>query len=159
MQNDPITQAKMDSEDIFGRYKQQVADVVINAIEAHLPGKLAEIRLAAALERLDHLAAKEAGWKGPDSVAMPETVRVAAETFLRSNFSDGWMPTLFIGLDADGDITVFIKNEQLTMDLSIGTDQLYSCHAKLADDSEFDLEEVLVTEKLPEKVLAALRGH
>lgn len=154
--NDPITQANIDSREIFDKIGDQLAAAVVDAIETVVPGKLAEVRLEAAIERLDHLATKEAGWKGPDSVAMPKTVRDAAEVFLRANFSSGWIPSLFIGLDADGDVTIYAKNQQITMDLSIGTDQLYSFYADLADGQVASGEDISVTELLPNEVMEAL---
>lgn len=155
--NDPITQANIDSREIFAQKGDELSAAVVDAMETVIPDKLAEIRLETAIERLDHLAAKEAGWKGPDSVSMPETVRNAAETFLRSNFSGGWMPTLFIGLDADGDVTVFVKNEEITMDLSIGTDALYSFYADLPNGRFASGEDIRVSEPLPDVVMGVLR--
>ncbi|WP_315921420.1 hypothetical protein [Mesorhizobium sp. SP-1A] len=155
--NDPITQANIDSREIFDKIGDQLSAAVVDAIETAIPGKLAEVRLEAAIERLDHLAAKEAGWKGPDSVPMPNTVRDATDTFLRANFSSGWMPSLFIGLDADGDVTIFAKSERISLDLSIGTDQLYSFCADLADGQVASGEDIPVTQPLPDAVMGALR--
>jgi len=155
--NDPITQANIDSREIFDKIGDQLAAAVVDAIETVVHGKLAEVRLEAAIERLDHLATKEAGWKGPDSVAMPKTVRDAAEVFLRANFSSGWMPSLFIGLDADGDVTIFAKSERITMDLSVGTDQLYSFFADIADGQTASGEGIPVTVQLPDALMRALR--
>ena len=154
--NDPITQANIDSREIFDKIGDQISAAVVDAMETVVPGKLAEVRLEAAIERLDHLAAKEAGWKGPESVPMPKIVRDAAETFLRGNFSSCWMPPLFIGLDADGDVTIFAKSERITMDLSIGSEQLYSFYADLTDGQVFNGEDIPVTQLLPNEVMEAL---
>lgn len=112
------------------------------------------LTLNEAIERLDHLAAKEAGWKGEDSIPMPQSVREASEVFLRSN------PELlnarpFIGLDTDGEVTVFIKNERVIMDLSISSDGLYSFYAQMTEGGEFSAEETPVDQRLPDGILNA----
>lgn len=155
--NDPITQANIDSREIFDRVEGQFSATVVDAMETVIPGKLAEVRLETAIERLDHLAAKEAGWKGPKSVSMPMTVRNASETFLRTNFSNGCIPSLFIGLDADGDVTIFVKTELITMDLSISSDGLYSFYAELPGEQSVSDEGIPVTQPLPDVVMDALR--
>lgn len=155
--NDPITQANIDSREIFAQKGDELSAAVVDAMETVIPDKLAEVRIEAAIERLDHLATKEAGWKGPDSVSMPETVRDATETFLRANFGSGWMPSLFIGLDADGDVTIFAKTKQITMDLSIGTDALYSFYADLPNGRIASGEDIRVSEPLPDAVMGVLR--
>lgn len=154
--NDPITQANIDSREIFERIEGQFSAAVVDAMETVILGDLPGVRLENAIERLDHLAAKEAGWKGHKSISMPKTVRDAAETFLRTNLSNGWMPSLFIGLDADGDVTFFVKTELITMDLSISSDGMYSFYAELSDRQSMSDEGIPVTRPLPEVVIKAL---
>jgi hypothetical protein len=155
--NDPITQANIDSGEIFDRIEGQFSVAVVHAMETVIPGKLPRLLLETAIERLDHLAAKEAGWKGPKSVAMPKSVRNASETFLKTNFSSGWMPSLFIGLDADGDVTIFVKTELITMDLSICSDGMYSFYAELSGSQSVSDEGIPVTQPLQDDVMETLR--
>lgn len=154
---DPITQDIIDRREIFDRIEGQFSSAVDDVVNTVIPGKLPKERLETAIERLNHLAAKEAGWKGPDSVAMPKTVRDAAETFLRTNFSSGWMASLFIGLDADGDVTIFVKTELITMDLSISSDGMYSFYAELSDRQSESDEGIPVTQPLQDDVMESLR--
>lgn len=152
--HDPITQATIDAQEVAANHSASMQTAVKDALKKHAPEELAAAHLQQAIQRLDHLAAKEDGWKGKDSIRMPQSVREAAEAFLRAN-SEILIIGPFIGLDADGDVTVFIKNEQITMDLSIGSDHLYSYYAKVADGGEFSAEDIPVTQRLPDAVLKA----
>ncbi|MEY9720716.1 hypothetical protein ABIA22_003206 [Sinorhizobium fredii] len=115
-------------------------------------------QLRRALDRLRHLSGKGDGWKGPGSVSMSEEVRASAESFLRTYFSEQEMMEPRIGLDSDGDITLFWKNAALIMDLSITPEGTYSFYADVAGDKAYQADENAVTKSLPVEVLTALKA-
>ncbi|MCS4089702.1 hypothetical protein [Rhizobium sp. BK176] len=111
--------------------------------------ELAAFDLDRSLGRLRELASKPDGWKGPDSVAMLSPVRDAAETFLRGYDRIGSAKDLFVGLDADGDVTLFLKDASLILDLSIGQDRTYSFYAETLGGQTFQGDCLDVTAALP----------
>ncbi|MBY3151088.1 hypothetical protein HFO56_01515 [Rhizobium laguerreae] len=100
------------------------------------------------LGRLNWLASKADGWKGLESVAMPSSVREATETFLREYDGIGCVMDLFVGLDADGDVTLFRKDQTLILDLSIGREGTYSFYGETPCGQDFQGETLGTTEPL-----------
>uniref|UniRef100_A0A7C1T780 Uncharacterized protein n=1 Tax=Agrobacterium albertimagni TaxID=147266 RepID=A0A7C1T780_9HYPH len=117
------------------------------------------VQLRVAEARVDYLAGKVEGWKGPDSVSMPNSVKEAALDFIRCYFSECVMVEPFIGLDADGDVTLFWKNEVLSMDLSITQDGTYSFYAETKDGACYRDDEVSSNAPLPDELKALLKKH
>ncbi|MGP4691596.1 hypothetical protein [Agrobacterium cavarae] len=113
-------------------------------------------KLKAAMERLDRLASKHDGWKGPESVRMPEGVKLAANNFLAGYYSDEDVLDPFIGLDADGDVTLFWKYDNIRMDLSISEDGRYSFYAETNGEA-YEANDVDAVTPLPSIVKAQLK--
>jgi hypothetical protein len=120
------------------------------------PSDIQVFDLERALGRLNDLASRSTGWKGPDSVAMPASVRVSTEAFLRAYDGIGSVKDLFVGLDADGDVTLFMKDKALILDLSIGQDCTYSFYAETTDGQTFQGERRMATDPLPDGLIAQL---
>lgn len=120
------------------------------------PSDIPAFDLERALGRLTELASKTDGWKGPDSVAMPASVRVATEAFLLAYDGIGSVKDLFVGLDADGDVTLFLKDKALITDLSICQDSTYSFYAETPDGQTFQGERLSATDPLPDGLIALL---
>ncbi|UXS35069.1 hypothetical protein FY152_23610 [Agrobacterium tumefaciens] len=117
------------------------------------------LQLKGAVARVEHLAGKTEGWKGPYSVPMPHSIKIAAIDFLRSYFSTQAMVEPFVGLDADGDVTLFWKNDDLLMDLSISENGKYSFYAETKNGSSYEADEVLASTPLPNELVALLQKH
>lgn len=105
---------------------------IIGAVKVSLPNCA---KLDAAMVRLERLAGKQAGWKGDDSVPLSAATKAAAEEFLRVYFKNQSLPSPFIGLDADGDITLYWKGEHHLIDLSILPNNRFSYYAEFNDIS------------------------
>lgn len=109
--------------------------------------------------RLAHLASKSPGWKGSDSLAMSPEVRIATKTFMKNYFSTKDMIEPFIGLDADGDVTLFWKNKNLIMDLSISESGLYSFYANLNGKRDYKGDDLSVQTPLPSDLISSLKRN
>lgn len=116
-----------------------------------------ESQLARSLGRLAYLGTKPSGWKGPNSVALADGTRSACTEFLTQYFAEGEMREPFIGLDEDGDITLFWKGDDLIMDLSISDGGHYSFYAEAANGETFHADDENVSSRLPAELLAHLR--
>lgn len=114
-------------------------------------------QLKAAKARLDKLCTKQEGWKGPGSVPMSISTRQSAEQFLACYFAAGTMIEPFIGLDSDGDITLFWKTDKVVMDLSITSDGTYSFFADVKGAKPLMADDAQVSSPLPESLLEPLR--
>lgn len=114
------------------------------------------MKLEKAKMRLAVLSEKEAGWKGDESVKLNEEVKAATQTFLENYFSLGNMKEPFIGLDADGDISLFWKDESIIIDMSVTSEGTYSYYARITNGKSFSVDESGVHETFPPVVLQSL---
>jgi hypothetical protein len=112
--------------------------------------------LERSLGRLNELSTKPDGWKGGESVSMPSSVRDATEAFLRAYDELGAVKDVFVGLDSDGDVTFFLKDPTLILDLTICRDGTYSFFAETPSGLTFQGESLLVTEPLPDRMIEPL---
>ncbi|MEO1989609.1 MAG: hypothetical protein ABGX47_23620 [Martelella sp.] len=117
------------------------------------------VQLKEAVARVEHLAGKAEGWKGPGSIPMPQAIKAAAIDFLSGYYSTHDMADPFVGLDADGDVTLFWKNERLQMDLSISEDGRYSFYAETNKGTSFEADDVPVNTPLPDELAVLLQKH
>gem|GEM_PF-6755469 len=135
---------------------QTLPSVISFASEVNSAPQIREVKLEKAKARLGELAKKEAGWKGAESVSMTESVYNATELFLQNYYSIGNMIEPFIGLDGDGDVTLFWKDGNIVIDLSISEDKEYSYFARLRNGKTFSSDQTPVSEPLPLQVLTEL---
>lgn len=149
----PITFSIVDTAFTNTRVGQRPIPQPMSKI-AWVPHKSNE-KLESAIARLNDLAAKSNGWKGPDSVSMPKETLRAAETFLIRYFVSPTMLAPFVGLDSDGDVTLFWKTDQLIVDLSISSDGLYSFYANVKGVTSRG-DDIPADKELPFKVRFAL---
>lgn len=113
----------------------------------------------ATVERIRALAAYEAGWNGPDSMAPTnETVRQAID-FARQLGVFGDIAQPYISLADDGEINFYWKTKAgLTMDLGFNGTSQYSYFAEIADGREFIEEGAELGQPLPAELIVALRA-
>ncbi len=111
-------------------------------------------KLESAMARLDRLAGKQAGWKGEESVPLAASTKEATQSFLRQYFSKQSLPEPFIGLDANGDITLYWKGADFVIDLSIMPDNKFSYYAEFSDVA-FEQDETAIS-PFPDEIIRRL---
>lgn len=135
---------------------QTLPSVISFASETNSAPQIRDVKLEKAKARLGELARKEAGWKGVESVSMTESVYNSTELFLQNYYSIGNMIEPFIGLDGDGDVTLFWKDGNIVIDLSISEEKEYSYFARLRNGKTYSSDQTPVSEPFPSQILAEL---
>lgn len=82
------------------------------------------------LDRIDHLAEKEAGWKGAESAKAPSGAIEDARVFLTHLSMLGTVELPAIGLDSDGEFSFLWRGDDFIANLSILGDGTYSYFAR-----------------------------
>jgi hypothetical protein len=116
-----------------------------------------EPAIEAAIFQIEEFQSRKDGWKGPNSFGPTERTIDEAKTFAKVVLADTRIDPPHIGLAADGEITFFWQNPNITIDVSLGGDGNYAYFAKPHVGRPFFEDAAPITRNFPEKILSLLR--
>lgn len=121
-----------------------------------LPSAAAPTAMHEVISRVRPLGALPRGWDNYDGIAPTNQAIDDAETFAINHLFafEKCMPE--ISPASDGEVNFCWRNEAGLLDLGFYGDGVYSYYAKLADGREFMEDAALVTQHLPEEILAVI---